>query len=306
MSEARNTLDELQRWLQAVVTHPGGVTAGIESADAREQIAVGPRQVERVVTRSHSLTALERLEIYNRAYFARLLECLREEYSVLAAALGNDLFDSFAIGYLEANPSQSYTLSRLGEKFPEFLADTRPSAGGTSVTPSDSSSVEPAPLADWPEFMIDLARLERAINEVFDGPGSEGQPLVDSARLSAITPERWPEARLVCVPCLRVMRLRHAVSEYFTAIRRGEKPPIPHAAPGQLAILRRDYRVLRYALEPAQHELLQALLDGEPMGKAIERAAAVSPLADAQLADALREWFRFWTAEGFFCDVVTG
>jgi hypothetical protein len=319
MSEARSTLDELQRWLQAVVTHPGGVTAGIESAEAREQIAVGPRQVERVVTRSQALTALERLEIYNRAYFARLLECLREEYSVLAAALGNDLFDSFAIGYLEANPSQSYTLSRLGEKFPEFLADTRPvtgglksplpsetaeRVGGTLVAPSGPSSVENRPVADWAEFMIDLARLERAINEVFDGPGSEGRPLVDSARLSAITPERWPEARLVCVPCLRVMRLSHPVSEYFTAIRRGERPPIPPAAPAHLAILRRDYRVLRYALESAQYELLQALLDGEPVGKAIERAAAVSPLADAQLASALREWFRFWTAEGFFGDVL--
>jgi hypothetical protein len=225
----------------------------------------------------------------------------------------------FAIGYLEANPSQSYTLSRLGEKFPEFLAQTRPvtrglkspvrqeaaeDVGGTLATPSDSSSVENGPIADWPEFMIDLARLERAINEVFDGPGSEGRPLLDGARLSAISPERWRETRLVCVPCLKVMRLSHPVSEYFTAIRRGERPPIPDPAPAHLAITRRDYRVLRYPLEPAQHELLLTLLAGEPVGRAIERAAAVSPLADAQLAGALREWFRFWTAEGFFYDVV--
>jgi hypothetical protein len=318
MSEARHTLDELQRWMQAVVMHPGGVAAGIESAEARDQIAVGPQHVERVVTRSQALTALERLEIYNRAYFARLLECLREEYSVLAAALGNELFDSFAIGYLEAHPSQSYTLSRLGAGFPEFLAQTQPVTGGlksprreeaadvvgTLVTPSDSSSVETGPTADWPEFMIDLARLERVINEVFDGPGSEGRPLLNGARLSSISPERWPETPLVCVPCLRLMRLSHPVSDYFTAIRRGEKPPIPAPAPAHLAITRRDYRVLRYSLEPAQHELLQALLDGKPVGQAIERAAAVSPLTDVQLAGALREWFRFWTVEGFFCDVV--
>jgi hypothetical protein len=319
MSEARHTLDELQRWLQAVVTHPGGVAAGIDSAEARDQIALVPRQVERVVTRSQALSAIERLEIYNRAYFARLLECLREEYSVLSAALGDELFDSFAIGYLEAHPSQSYTLSRLGEKFPEFLADTRPVTGGlksalraeatvvggTSVPPSDSASAETGPTADWPEFMIDLARLERTINEVFDGPGSEGRPVFDGVRLSSISAGRWPETRLVCVPCLRVMRLSHPVNDYFSAIRRGEKPPIPATAPAHLAITRRGYRVLRYPLEPAQHELLQVLLDGEPVGKAIERAAAVSPLTDAQLAGALRDWFRFWTAEGFFCDVIT-
>ncbi len=304
MSEARHTLDELQRWMQAVVTHPGGVAAGIDSAEAREQIAMAPRQVERVVTRSQALTAIERLEIYNRAYFARLLECLREEYSVLAAALGNELFDSFAIGYLEANPSQSYTLSRLGEKFPEFLAQTRPTLGGALVPLSGSSPVDTGQTADWPEFMIDLARIERAINEVFDGPGVEGRPLLDGARLFAFSPERWSETRLVCVPCLRVMRLSHPVNDYFSAIRRGEKPAIPDPAPAHLAIARRDYRVLRYPLEPAQHELLRVLLDGETVGTAIERAAAVSPLTDAQLAGALREWFRYWTAEGFFCDVL--
>jgi hypothetical protein len=324
MSEARHTLDELQRWMQAVVTHPGGVTAGIDSAAARDQIALAPRQVERVVTRSQALTALERLEIYNRAYFARLLACLREEYSVLAAALGDELFDSFAIGYLQEHPSQSYTLSRLGEKFPEFLARTRPvteglksplpgesdpPAGGTSVTPSFPPPVAPSAAddetADWSDFMIDLARLERAINEVFDGPGPERGPLLDGTRLSAISPEQWPGARLVCVPSLRLMRFSYPVSEFFAAIRRGEKPSIPEPMPIHLAITRRDYRVRRYPLEPAQHQLLQTLLDGEPVGTAIERAAALSPLADAQLAAAIREWFHFWTAEGFFCGVVT-
>ena len=40
MSESQHTLDELQRWMQAVVTHPRGVAAGIESEAAREQISV--------------------------------------------------------------------------------------------------------------------------------------------------------------------------------------------------------------------------------------------------------------------------
>jgi hypothetical protein len=105
MSEPRHTLDELQRWMQAVITHPGGVVSGIKSAEARDQIAVVSEQVERVVTRSRALTAIERLQIYQHAYFARLLECLRQEYSVLAAALGNVIFDSFAVAYLQTHPS---------------------------------------------------------------------------------------------------------------------------------------------------------------------------------------------------------
>jgi hypothetical protein len=291
MSEPRHTLDELQHWMQAVVTHPQGVLPGIESANACGQIALVPAQAERVVTRSRALTAIERLEIYNHAYFGRLLECLREEYSVLAAALGRELFDAFAVAYLESHPSQSYTLGRLGAKFPDFLAETRPADAGR----------EPA---NWPEFMIDLARLERVVNEVFDGPGAEGKPLLDAAQLQAVPPERWSEARLDLVPCLRLVRLSYPVNDYFTAIRRGGQPMIPEPRVDCLAVTRREYRVVRYPLEAMQFELLHALVSGEPVGKAIERAAAVSPLNDAELAAALTNWFRFWTAEGFFRAVL--
>lgn len=293
MSETRHALDELQRWMQAVITHPSGVAAGIESDQAREQIVVVPEQAERLVTRSRALSALERLEIYHQAYFARLLECLRHEYSVLAAALGEELFDAFAVGYLESHPSTSYTLDRLGAEFPEHLASTRPphdAAAGTS--------------ADWPEFMIDLARLERTVNEVFDGPGVEGQALLDPKRLAAISPEQWPAARLVCVSCLRLVKLQFPVNDYFTAVRLGRTVPVPQPQTGFVAVMRRDYRVLRYTLDAAQYELLRALITGEPIGTAIERAAAVSPATDEVLGVQLREWFAHWTANGFFRDVV--
>jgi hypothetical protein len=293
MSEPRYTLEELQRWTQAVITHPGGVRSGIESADARQQIAVSPAQAERVVTRSRALTAIERLEIYNRAYFGRLLECLREEYSVLAAALGSEIFDAFAVAYLDAHPSRSYTLGRLGAQFPDFLAETRP-----TETADDNATV------NWPEFMIDLSRLERVVNEVFDGPGAEGQPLLDNAHLQGISPGHWAQARLVCVPCLRLVTLNHPVNDYFTAIKRGGEPAIPEPGAAYVAVTRRDYRVLRYPLNAMQHELLRGLVAGESVGTAIEHAAAASTLSDAQLAAALQNWFRFWTAEGFFRGVM--
>jgi hypothetical protein len=153
--------------------------------------------------------------------------------------------------------------------------------------------------------MIDLARLERVVNEVFDGPGAEGRTLLDAGRLQAIPPDCWPKARLVCVPCLRLVKLNYPVNDYFTAIRRGEVPAIPEPQAAYLAVTRRDYRVIRYPLEPAQFELLRALLAGEHVGTAIERAAAVSSLDDEQLALALQSWFRLWTAEGFFRDVLS-
>src|SRR6266849_5644114 len=102
-------LAQVQRWMQAAIMHPGGVVAGVASPETRQHIDVGPDEAETVVTRSRALTALERLAIYGHAYYARLLECLREEFPVLKHAIGDELFDAFVAEYLERYPSRSYT-----------------------------------------------------------------------------------------------------------------------------------------------------------------------------------------------------
>src|SRR5262245_56388086 len=206
-------LEQIQRWMQAAIMHPAGVAEGIASAEARRHIDVGPDEVETVVTRSRALTALERLAIYGHAYYARLLECLREEFPVLKHALGEEIYDAFAVEYLGLYPSRSYTLFHLGTNFPRFLAETRPDRDG-----------EGSAAPNWPDFLIDLATLELTFNEVFDGPGAEGERLLDADQLRAIPPERLLEARLVGVPCLRLLALRYPVHRYFSAVRRHEDP----------------------------------------------------------------------------------
>src|SRR5262249_40124304 len=159
-----------------------------------------------------------------------------------------------ALHYLERYPSQSYTLGRLGTKFPEFLAETRPTEAERSEREAES---------DWPEFLIDLARLEQAINEVFDGPGAEQIPPLDPARLAAISAERWSEVRLVCVPCLKLLALSHPVNDYFTQVRKRQDPAVPLRSSAFLAVIRRNYRVYREPLNETQHILLGSLQSGD-------------------------------------------
>src|SRR5258708_989599 len=195
-------VNRVQRWFQAVVMHPDGVEAGADSDEAQRLIKLAPGQLERVITRSRALSAAERLAIYANAYHTRLLECLGEVYPMLKRALGQEAFDGFAFGYLQDYPSRSYTLNELGRHFPPYLQQTRPSAHDldSESTHQDSAVGDGALLENWPDFLIDLARLEWAIYEVFDGPGVEGQPLLRFDQLSDISPERWAEVRLHPVP----------------------------------------------------------------------------------------------------------
>src|SRR5260221_5406964 len=120
------SLDIGQRWMPAVIMHPEGVDAGLASDSARQHLDVAPEDVEQVIARSEAQTSVERLSIYANAYYARLLECLGEEFPVLKRTLDEETFDAFAMDYLQHYPSQSYTLGKLGENFMRYLAETRP------------------------------------------------------------------------------------------------------------------------------------------------------------------------------------
>jgi len=295
-------VNRLQRWFQAVITHADGVDSGAGSQEAQRLIRLGPGQLEGVITRSRALTAAERLAIYANAYHTRLLECLGEVFPMLKRTLGDEAFDGFAFGYLQEYPSRSYTLNELGRHFPRYLEDTRPAADCTE--PDLSRAGSSAEAADeWPNFLIDLAHLEWAIYEVFDGPGVEGQALLWAGQILNLQPEQWPEARLEPVPCLQLLATRFPVNDYYTKLRKvkgNEYVPIPSSHNSFVAFSRRDFVVRRYNLSGTEFELLRAIQQGMPVGRAIEYAAQASSDSMDQLASNLKLWFRNWTVEGFF------
>ena len=291
-------LDRIQRWMQSVITHPLGVEPGIDSPAAHQQIPVTVESVEQVINRSRALSSVERLSVYANAYYARLLECLRDSYPLLVKSIGQEAFDEFAFRYLQSYPSQSYTLNVLGARFADYLESTRPQDDHSSDLP-----------AGWADFVIDLARFEWTVTEVFDGPGTEETGILTPEDLSQVQPAAWPEALLIPAPCLRLCQFRFPLGPYVTALRRGEQPPPPPAAESFMAVTRVDYRVQRYELDPVAYVLLAALAAGEPVGEAVARAAQRAASGDSEvasddeLAARLHDWFRTWARDGFFIAV---
>jgi hypothetical protein len=283
-------LDQIQRWLQVVIMHPDGVEAGIDSDAATSEIELTAGQVDGFIQPSSRRTSIERLEVYGHAYYARLIECLRDEFPALVHAVGQEVFDGLAFGYLQSDPSTSYTLTHLGAKFPAYLEKTRPTDEGGLDDPS------------WPDFMIDLAHLERTYSEVFDGPGLETEEPLRADQLLGISPDRWPEAKLLLAPCLRVLSLHFPVHEYATAVRKEEDPSFPEPRPTWLAVSRIAYVVRRWPLSRVQFDLLESLIAGETVAVAIQRGATSAAAQGAEMDDlaaSLRDWFAEWTASGF-------
>ena len=69
------------------------------------------------------LSSFERLEIYNRVYWFRILDCLYDDYPGLRAVLGERKFMKLATAYLSRYPSASFTLRDLGNRLEQFLRE---------------------------------------------------------------------------------------------------------------------------------------------------------------------------------------
>ena len=113
------------------------------------------RACSRLVHGDQRLSAAERVEIYANAYFYRLLECLGEDFPATLAVLGADNFPALVKEYLLEHPPTEPSILYAGLYLADFLNDH--------------------PFAErWP-FISDLARLERAVLDVFhaaDAPHS--------------------------------------------------------------------------------------------------------------------------------------
>lgn len=287
-NESRN-LDQLQRWMQTVISWPAGVEAGIASEAAQAKIPLDSNELEMVVTASSKQTSLERIGIYANAYYARLLECLSEEYPALVGAMGETAFGAFSMEYLQKYHPTSYTLSDLGAHFPQFLRETKPKTEENEV--------------DWTELLIEIATLERVYSEVFDGPGIEQQELLTEETLNAIEPEEWPGISLKMAPCFRLKQFQFPVHEYISQVRKGNTPAIPEQQVTHLAITRRNYIVRREIISQAEFFLLSKLQQGLNVGDAITLFAESDLMTPEDLGLKLHEWFKHWTTAAFFIDV---
>ena len=95
---------------------------------------------------------------------------MREQFPALCYALGESVFNQFAIEYLTKMPSDSYTLYELGRRLRAYLDDTRPDR---ELALSEREL--------WIDFMVELAGFERLAFTLFDAPGDEGRLVEDKA-----------------------------------------------------------------------------------------------------------------------------
>jgi len=269
-------LKNVQHWLQAVIVHPGDVEDAVAAPDAAA--LVPPDALGEVIAPSRTMNPLERVDVYHGMYPLRMIEALGADYPAVSYFLGEEAFADLVMGYVQHYPSRSYTLNRLGDHFPDYLAG----------------------LADLPdhEFLADLARFELAITRVFD---EEETPVLTAEALQAVAPDDWERAVLRPIAALRLLALRHPVVPHLKAFHHERPSPRPRRRASWVAVYRRDYSVYHLELSRAEHALLAALVSGHTLADAL--AEAFQRLRAGERQEKIFRWFRTWVAEGLFQSV---
>ena len=141
-------LEQLQREVFDVIRQP--LTA---SERMRKHTLDGrstKEMVEKIIKPNDRLSSVERLEIYNRVYWFRILSSLADDFPGLRAVVGQHNFDKLITGYLTELPSESFTLRNLGSRLEEWLRRNPKFAPKTE------------------HLALDMVRLEWADIDVFD------------------------------------------------------------------------------------------------------------------------------------------
>ena len=127
-------------------------------------------------------------------------------------------------------------------------------------------------------WLVELARLERARVELFDGP--EGEPLtLDELRARA--PEEFVALPLPLVPSHTFLDVEHAVDDVWRAVENEQPMEEPAAGARTLLVWRQEVTVYHRPLEPLERAALLRARDGARFGVVCDLLAESMPVEEA-------------------------
>lgn len=185
------------------------------------------------------------LGIYARMYASRLHATLADDYPKLRAALGEAAFAAVLTRFLAVHPPTSFTLRDAGLHLPAHLRGAAPA------------------------WQADLAALERARVEVFDGLDAAPLTQADVMALG----DALPALVLRLVPASRVVALASTADDVWSALEDADAPPAATPATRAVLVWRRAVSVIHRTLDADEAALAPRLVEGIPFADLCEQLA---------------------------------
>lgn len=194
-----------------------------------------------------------RFGVYRNNVMASLINAVAARYPVVRKLLWDDAFDRIARLYVTAEPPRSPVLLVYGESFPEFL---RKIGEGSAA-----------------EYLADIAELEAARTRAYHA--ADAKPVAKDA-FANLPADRLADLRLELHPSVVLLRSRFPVVSVWEANLYANDNTIRDWRQESALIARPDLNVEVHRLSAGTYAFLDALLDGQTISSALERAMASS------------------------------
>ena len=272
---------EFQRTLARAVMQP---------LSTRDNLKRGAEDAVALVKPNSRLSSFERLEIYSRSYWSRVLDAFSEDFPGVRALVGAKRFELLRRRYLADCPSVSFTMRDLGKQLAAWM-ERNPALVGENYAAA-----------------LDMAKVEWAQIESFDAAEYERLSPADVAGLAA-------DGMLRLQPHLRLIEAGYEVDALLLEVREsarrkgsvargvGQKriARAKSESPIYIAIHRFELVVHYKRLDAEMFRLLSRLAQGVPIAEAVESAYSESALNAEQCQQHIESSFALFAALGWFC-----
>ncbi len=256
-------LRELQQWFGGVVGRPLGNGGALSYADADEYLLASP-----------TLEPWQRIELYNKQYWYRLIDVYQENFPLLVRLFGYDDFNvSLVIPCLAERPPDHWSLDLIGQQLVDWIE--------RSYHAKDRALV------------LDAARVDFAVTSAFS---AADLPLLVEPSL---------DTRLCLQPHVHLLKLSRNLLQFRDQVL-SQPPehwydaPFPETAAGEcFAIYRtRQQKVQWRELAKAEYRLLALIQAGASLAEACDHLEQNEPLLVTEALEHLQHWCHEWLSSG--------
>jgi hypothetical protein len=287
-------LQDLQKLTASVIMQPlaSGFRSRSTFTDGRPNSVVAAEFIKG----NDRLQPFERIAIYNKQYWYRLVDILYDDYPGLVVILGRLKFNRLVCDYLLEYPSKSFTLRDLGENIFQFIEDH------PDLVPKR-----------YFQLCKEMAAFEWAQVIAFDEPGPTPLTVDDLLGKDPV------KLKLGVQPYITLLHLHWPLDDFTLRLKRSslrgeasnavdapsakpnkKKFPLPQREEIFVAVHRLDNDLYYKRMDRNAFRILMHLRGGKTLADAVALTIEQSD-GPAEWISEIEPWFKNWTEMGWFC-----
>lgn len=225
-------------------------------------------------------TLHERLAVYGNAYAWRLIDALEQEYGLLAKLLGDEAFTELAEAFIDAYPSQFYSIAKFSEPLAQFLRE-------------DEVYSEQAHLSE-------IAQLIKALITSLEAADA---PCLNFAALANVAEQNWPSLCFKFHPSVQYFNFNYNSYAIWQALV--QEKPIPEAlmTKSHCVVWRKGLQSYAIALTEAEELVLNLLQQGSCFADVCEAVYDKGFMSESQAANFVGNLLAHWLNNHLFSEV---